>query len=256
MKYQLETIPLWDAVEKSPGICPLCSLMQAAEERHVSYYLGSSVMEPSVRVRVNKEGFCHDHFRALQHAARPQPLALIMHTILQQRIIEMDADLKRLAQIPAAASRADRAAVSRIVDRIGSSDETCLICDDMRTTLARYTYTFVHLIVHEMEYRDAYLGSAGLCIEHAGSVLDMASQEFTPGELAELCRVVAIRLQADLAAAEKDVHWMTQKYKSEYRDAPWSGCEQAQVAAIDRILGKGRVRSQDRVKGSFLGRRR
>lgn len=255
MKYQLETIPLWDSVEKHPDGCPLCTLMEKAEDRHVSYYLGSSVMEPSVRVRVNDEGFCPDHFRSLHQAAKPQPLALIMHTIIQQTISDLDQDLERLSRVPERAGRTERDTISRIVERISGLGDSCLICADMRSTLARYTYTFVHLIVHDDDYRRAYENSAGVCLEHAAEVFRMASQEFSAGERSILCGAVADKLRLDLDSTEKRVLWMTQKYKAEHREASWQGCEQAQVEAIDRIIGKGRVRNQDRKRGDSLRRR-
>ena len=46
MKYELETIPVWDAI-KDDNECFLCTLMKQSEQVAVSYYLGSSVMHVS-----------------------------------------------------------------------------------------------------------------------------------------------------------------------------------------------------------------
>ena len=51
MRYQLDTIPVWDAY-KAGGECPLCALRAQNEEMYVDSFLGASVMEPDTRVEV------------------------------------------------------------------------------------------------------------------------------------------------------------------------------------------------------------
>ena len=56
-KYQLETIPVWDGI-KSGSECFICDLMEQAQTDSLEFFLGSSVMNPETRVRVNSTGFC------------------------------------------------------------------------------------------------------------------------------------------------------------------------------------------------------
>ncbi|MGN1163596.1 MAG: DUF6062 family protein, partial [Candidatus Ornithospirochaeta sp.] len=79
MKIVLETIPVWDAFRKDDE-CPICSLMERAEEDAVSYYLSSAIMTPEVRVETNEKGFCPHHFNSLSEGGKPQSLALVMDT--------------------------------------------------------------------------------------------------------------------------------------------------------------------------------
>ena len=76
VKYQLETIPVYDAWA-SDATCPLCTLMDAAEHRHVNYYLGNSVMNPETRVLVNETGFCSRHFPMMREAGYAHHLGLV-----------------------------------------------------------------------------------------------------------------------------------------------------------------------------------
>src|SRR5690554_4428717 len=85
MKYELETIPVWDGV-RSGSECFLCDLMLEAQRHAVAYYLGTSVMHPETRVEVNKTGFCPVHWDDLVTAGKPQSLALISHTYLQKTL--------------------------------------------------------------------------------------------------------------------------------------------------------------------------
>ena len=40
---------------------------------------------------------------------------------------------------------------------------------------------------------------------------------------------------------QKDDWWMTQKYKSENKDKPWNGAEDAHKRAVEKLVGKVRV---------------
>ena len=52
MRYHIDTIPVWDAM-KLDGECLLCALERKTELGEAERYLGASVMEPDVRVKVN-----------------------------------------------------------------------------------------------------------------------------------------------------------------------------------------------------------
>ena len=64
MRYHIDTIPVWDAA-KIGGECLLCALQRRVELQQIEYSLGASVMEPDVRIQVNKKGFCQHHQRML-----------------------------------------------------------------------------------------------------------------------------------------------------------------------------------------------
>ena len=48
MIYHLDTIPVWEAMEKETP-CPFCSLYERMEQQEVERSLGGSVMEPDTR---------------------------------------------------------------------------------------------------------------------------------------------------------------------------------------------------------------
>ena len=130
MKYKLETIPVWDALNENCE-CPFCILMEKAETRYVKYYLGNSAMNPETRVEVNKNGFCPEHFSALLLARSPQHLGLIAHTHLQDWMEDLDKRFpgsggKSLVRKfgPKSSSPADA-----FSDHIDERKQSCLICD-------------------------------------------------------------------------------------------------------------------------------
>ena len=82
MKYEIDTIPVWDAL-KAGTECLLCLLEKRSRQASVRYYLGPSVMVPEVRVEVNKTGFRPENLRLLAKDPNKLGLALISHTRLK-----------------------------------------------------------------------------------------------------------------------------------------------------------------------------
>jgi hypothetical protein len=84
MKYELQTIPIWNAYSGEHD-CPLCHLEAKLEEDYRRFFLGNSVMAPDVRVEVNAKGFCRHHYRSLYAGENKLGLALLAQTRLEER---------------------------------------------------------------------------------------------------------------------------------------------------------------------------
>jgi hypothetical protein len=73
------TIPINEAFDHAEG-CPFCRIRERLEEESLEYALGAAMMEPGVRQRLNRAGFCRTHFRALSQRKGKLALALILET--------------------------------------------------------------------------------------------------------------------------------------------------------------------------------
>ncbi len=123
MKYELETIPVWDAYH-AQSECPLCLLLRKAEQDFVRFYVGHSVMVPEMRVQVNDTGFCPAHFPMLLEGGNRLGLALITHTHV--------GELRRKLERRLGSGKAG-AALKREIAGFGTflteQIERCLICE-------------------------------------------------------------------------------------------------------------------------------
>ena len=55
------------------------------------------------------------------------------------------------------------------------------------------------------------------------------------------CQSMADLQLRNLDKTASDLVYMIEHYKSENRDKPWNGCEDAQVRAVFKEIGKGRT---------------
>lgn len=238
MKYELETIPVWDGV-RGTSECFLCELMKEAESHAVSYYLGSSVMHPETRVEVNRTGFCPFHWTSLVKAGKPQSLALIGHTYLEESLSRLSPAVSRIA-----AGKPGRKTVAAIGDLLGTVEERergCLVCARMEERLKRYAFTTIHLWRKDEEFRTEFSESKGVCLHHMETLLAMAPDILDSSETQDFSTELTALVVRNLQRLEREIWWMTQKYKAEHIDDPWNGCEDAHKRLVCKITGEGRV---------------
>lgn len=238
MKVVLETIPLWDALRKDTE-CPICSLMKEAEEDSIRYYLSSAIMTSEVRMETNTYGFCPRHYSLLTEHGNPQSLALMMDTYYGEN---EKCFRKGFDDIAGARKEKDlRKAIGRLEETARERERGCLICSKMEDRLYRYAYTLASLCNTDMEFRRTFLSSKGLCLHHTFIVSNIAFEALDKDGNIRFQKDLFQLLRTSLERVRKDDEWMTQKYKSENRDKPWNGAEDAQRRAVFKLIGEGRV---------------
>ena len=238
MKYELETIPVWDGV-RSGSECFLCELMLEAQRHAVAYYLGTSVMHPETRVEVNKTGFCPVHWDDLVTAGKPQSLALISHTYLQKTLSLLAPRISSLRK--GKVGRSLKNSVQDLLSSIQEREKGCLVCTKMESRLLRYTFTVIYLWQKDPEFRNELQQSKGFCLHHLESLLKMAPSILNAKEHQLFSVSLTTLVQQNLQRLEEEVLWMTQKYKAEHTNSPWNGCEEAQKRVVRKLIGEGRI---------------
>ncbi len=241
IKYKLETIPVWDALQEN-NECLLCTLMEKAENRYIDYYLGSSVMNPETRVQVNTTGFCHTHYQVLTKAVKPQALGLIANTHLQETSRQLEPEIQRLKK--AGSAKKARTSISKIAQLLKARETGCLICSSMDTAFNRYAYTLAYLWGSDQEFRAAYAKTRGICLHHFPLLMDIAEKALQKQTLLDFYQNITEQMEKHLSAALEEVHWMTQMFKSENRDKDWRGCQDAHERAIHLETGRGRRKQE------------
>ena len=240
MRYQLDTIPVWDAY-KEGGECPLCTLRARNEDMYVDSFLGDSVMDPATRVQVNEKGFCHRHFAMMLPMKNRLGLGLIAHTYLKDVIADARTVLNEAAEkeYPGLLGGFRRAGVSesspsaRIRARIGG----CILCERLDFTMRRYAYTLVHLWLHDAEFRRLFASSKGLCLPDTALVMEMAETEAGGQKRREFYAALAKLQKENLARVEKDLEWFTLKFDYRNHDKPWGDSRDAPERAIGKLVG-------------------
>lgn len=234
MKIRLETIPVWDEL-KNDGECFLCTLKEKGERQAVRYYLGPSVMNPETRVEVNRRGFCRHHLDQLLEGDNSQGLSLMEDTYLQA----VRDDLKK--SMTAILNQKSERRMAKTTDAFFEAFEKraadCLVCDQIKQYETRYLYTTAYLWADDPDFREALKASKGFCLPHYRALLEMGRKALKKNQFFDFAKEITALELENLERMQKQIWWMTQKYKGENFDKPWDGCEDAHRRTALKLSG-------------------
>ena len=247
MRYHIDTIPVWDAM-KLDGECLMCALERKTELGEAERYLGASVMEPDVRIKVNDRGFCRKHHAMLFSMSNRLGHALMLesHTIeIREKLARINDKLDKSAKqlinsgIGDKLNGKNKAATQEILKQAQAVNEmadTCLMCDTIAENMGRYLHTFFHLYQNDTDFRTKFKNSKGLCLPHMGRLLEAAAQELGPKDLGEFVQVVTKLEQENFDRIQEDISWFIKKFDYRYENESWKNSKDA----VERTVNKAR----------------
>lgn len=233
MKYELETIPVWEAYE-AEAPCPLCYLSGRLEKQYVAFYLGDSVMTPEIRVQVNRRGFCPDHWHALLGSGNKLGLALMATTYIET-VRDVLVQEKRALSGRKGPSRKGFESVR---EHMRQRNSDCLICERLRYTLSNYAYTIARLHADEDAFRSRFSESAGFCLHHLPFALDIARQTLNGSEFGRFAEAVFTVVDRDLSRIHEDVSSFTGQFDYRSTDPVTDTMKAATPAAVRKLAGE------------------
>ena len=240
MKYRLETIPVWNAVEKAAR-CPLCFLADSLERQYVSFYLGDSVMTPEIRVQVNDVGFCPRHFQQMVDGGNKLGLSLMASTHIESVRAKLADDRRMLAKHAAKRSPRQRRAYRDRVERMKQRRDACLVCDRMDHTMRNYAYTLARLLCDEQEFRSAFSDSSGVCLDHLPFVLDVARDALKQDERENLIAMLFELVDGDLSEIHASLAEFADRFDYRNQKPMTERLRQSVARAVAKITGRSRI---------------
>jgi hypothetical protein len=209
------------------GECPLCTLVDAAEQRYLDSFLGGRAMAPESRLLTNEKGFCPEHTVRLYRGHNPLGLAAMTHTHLQRHAPGLRAafaDARRLDR--------HRSGLARLAARIADLRDRCQVCDMLAADVERWAFTIVYLWKHDDEFPARLAASRGFCLEHLRTVALTAARRLGRADLERFLGAVLPLAEASLARLEAEVLEFTQLFQ---HSTPGAGAGE-QRTALARAL--------------------
>jgi len=245
MKYELDTIPVWDAL-RAETECALCLLERRSRNNALRYFLGPAVMAPEVRVQTNQRGFAPHNLRLLAKDQNKLGLALLAHTrlkTLRAHLAARSAKLENLASKVSTKTGPGAAWASKPVvatqarefaNYLRQQEKDCLIDEKVGHDLERYCYTVLQLWKEDPDFRRTWEAGKGLCLHHMPSVLEMAAAVLDARRLGEFLVGFLALQNTNLARVENDLLGFTQTFDSTHSREITGNT----VSALNRALQK------------------
>lgn len=200
MPEKIFTIPLNEAFDEKEG-CPLCRLRDRLEEQTLEAALGAAMMEPSVRIEMNKEGFCHPHLDAMYHKKNKLALGLILESHLDEVAALLDAPAAGAKKGLFAKKSEDTDAAEAVTEQVKS----CYVCRRIKSTERRYASNAAWLWESDPAFRDKLRAQPYFCLSHTALLLRAGKQELKEKDYASLYEALTQVTKSALTALRQDV---------------------------------------------------
>ncbi len=239
MLYHLDTIPVWDAV-KQDSACPICLLREKNEQLDVERFLGGSVMEPDIRIKVNEKGFCLRHQQMLYNQKNRLGHALLMQshlqTITKAVLAEMDS---AVAGMKGGFLKGDKTGgVRAAAEKLAKKTSGCIICDSLEEHVTRYARTLLHLYKTDAAFRTAFANSKGVCLRDLPLVMTLADEMLAGDTLRGFLTTLRDILSRELQTAQSDLDGFCVKFDYRNHDKPWGTSRGALERTVNRLRGR------------------
>lgn len=223
---KIYTIPVNEAFDrsredKSAG-CPMCSIERMLEANELDIILGAAMMEPDIRIKTNRLGFCGHHFDMMFEMKNRLGLALMLESHLDEwREKLKPAGIKGIGVSP------DKRA--RMMEEMG---ESCYVCERARFHFEKMNETAVILWDTEEEFRKKFASQPYICTEHYATLVNYAKKRLSKKRFAEFGEAIDEVTFRYYDKLREDVRWFIKKFDYRYDEEPWGDAKDAVERAI------------------------
>ena len=220
---QIYTIPVNEAFEASAADaacgCPMCAIYRKLEANELDLILGASMMEPDVRIKTNKQGFCRLHYDLMFVRKNRLGMALTLESHLK----ELQGDLKEgLLGAPG----------SRPVKRIRELEDDCYVCRRIEYHFAHMIETAVMLWQIDPDFAPKLDAQPYFCLPHYRALMEYAQKRLGKKDLARFAKACDGVMNRYLTTLTDDVSWFCKKFDYRYDEEPWYNSKDAVERAI------------------------
>lgn len=221
---QIYTIPVNEAFEASAADhscgCPFCTLYNRLEDDELELILGASMMEPDVRIKTNKQGFCKTHYDMMFQRKNRLGMALT----LESHLDELSEEIKdgKLFSKPG----------EKPMKRIEELEQSCYVCRRIEFNFDHMIETAVLLWEQDEEFRPKLQGQPYFCLPHYRALLSYAEKRLGKRQFAEFEKICAKIEESYMDKLKEDVSWFCKKFDYRYDKEPWYDSKDAVERAM------------------------
>ena len=206
------TIPVNEAFEASAADsscgCPFCALYNKLEDDELELILGASMMEPDVRIKTNKEGFCRTHYDMMFQKKNRLGMALT----LESHLHELAADIKDKPLVKIG---------ERPIKRISALENSCYICRRIEFNFDHMIETAVILWETDEDFAPKLKAQPYFCLPHYRRFLEYASRRLGKKQYAEFEKHTSDIVNSYIETLGDDISWFCKKFDYRYDSEPW-----------------------------------
>ena len=226
---QIYTIPVNEAFEKSAEDkacgCPFCSLYRKLEADELDLILGASMMEPDVRIKTNKQGFCRTHYDLMFTRKNRLGMALTLESHLAELAEEIN----------------DRGfgggMGNKPIKRIGELEDSCYVCKRIEFNFRNMVETAVLLWDSDEDFDAKLKAQPYFCLPHYKMLLSAGQARLGKKKQQEFSKICSKVVEEYMEELSGDVSWFCKKFDYRYDAEPWYNSKDSVERAFKFLRG-------------------
>ena len=228
---QIYTIPVNEAFEASAADhscgCAFCAMYNKLEENELELILGASMMEPDVRIKTNKQGFCRTHYDMMFVRKNRLGMALTLESHINELISETKENALNLLS-PAG---------GKVEKRIGELEESCYVCGRIDFNFMHMMETSVMLWEKDEDFKKKLAEQPYFCLPHYRMFIEYGRKRFGKKQMPAFYKAVSAVVEPYFSKLSEDVSWFCKKFDYRYDQEPWYDSKDAVERAIKFLRG-------------------
>lgn len=217
------TIPVNEAFEASAADpacgCPFCALARKLETDELELILGASMMEPDIRIKTNRQGFCRTHYDLMFKRRNRLGMALT----LESHLLELEKEIRNGGLGVAGA---------KPIKRITALEQDCYVCKRVQSNFEKMVDTAVYLWQTDEAFPQKLCAQPYFCLPHYRILLEAGQHRLGKKKSPEFVAACAHVVEGYLAELGKDISWFCKKFDYRFQDEPWGNSKDAVERAI------------------------
>lgn len=233
MLEKIYTIPVNEAFDAcaedhSQG-CPFCRLYEKLENDELELILGASMMEPDVRIKTNKDGFCRRHWEAMLTRKNRLGMALMLESHLNELRDQI---------APGGIGELVGGKGKQACSRIEELEKSCYVCSRIENSLAHMLENAALLWETESEFRTKLSNQPYFCLEHYRAFIEAGRHNISKRKFADFYKAVSDVELTYFDSLRADVSWFCKKFDYRYDSEPWGNAKDSVERSIKFLGGK------------------
>ncbi len=228
---KIYTIPVNEAFDASRDDhscgCPFCTLYNMLEDNELELILGASMMEPDVRIKTNKQGFCKTHYDMMFTRKNRLGMALMLESHLNE--LREDTNGKGLAALKGVGVEP--------MKRLSELEESCYVCGRIEFSLTKMFETAVLLWEQDSAFREKLRAQPYICLPHYRMFVEHARRGLPKKLFPDFYKDVSGVVNTYFDELREDVSWFCKKFDYRYDSEPWGNAKDAVERAIKFTSG-------------------
>ncbi len=215
----------FDKAKADPACgCPVCTLYRMLEENELDLILGASMMEPDVRIKTNKLGFCDIHSKMMFTRKNRLGMALTLESHLDELRKEIE---DKPLLVPGYPARA----------RIEELESTCYVCGRIDTNYTHLIDNLVYMWGADEAFREKFAAQPYFCLPHYRMMLNMAKAKLPKKQYNEFAKAAGDVVLPYFDSLRDDISWFCKKFDYRFADEPWGNSKDAVERAMKFLRG-------------------